>query len=140
MLLTDFACTAFSLLHDSVFDQCNGIFSTTRVLEGRDPGDIGHFLVAIRQWKPPTVKTTGKRKRKERNTRGVKKCCLCVSAGFLTFSIATLPPSSHPLSPFLSRVTRLRRKTLARIAQVTQEKSRCAPIAFPIKLSLKRKK
>lgn len=61
MLLTDF--TYVSLLHGSVFDQSNGIFSTTRVLDGRDPGDIGHFLVAIRQRKPPTVKTTGKKKR-----------------------------------------------------------------------------
>lgn len=47
-----------------MFDQFNGIFSTTRVLDGRDSGDIGHFLVAIRQWKPPTVKTTGKEKKK----------------------------------------------------------------------------
>lgn len=105
MLLTDFAYTSFSLLHGSVFDQSNGIFSTTRVLDGRDPGDIGHFLVAIRQWKPPTVKTTGKEK-EERNTRGVKVLSLCMPAGYsLTFSIATLPPSSHPLSSFLSRET-----------------------------------
>jgi len=101
MLLTDFAYTSFSLLHGSVFDQSNGIFSTTRVLDGRDPGDIGHFLVAIRQWKPPTVKTIGKEK-KERNTRGVKVLSLCLPAGYsLTFSIATLPPSSS----FLSRET-----------------------------------
>lgn len=78
-----FAYTSFSLLHGSVFDQSNGIFSTTRVLDGRDPGDIGHFLVAIRQWKPPTVKTTGKEKR-ERNTRGVKVVCLCLAAGLLS--------------------------------------------------------
>lgn len=58
-----------SLLHGSVFDQFNGIFSTTRVLDGRDPGDIGHFLVAIRQWKPPTVKTTGKEKKRDRCER-----------------------------------------------------------------------
>lgn len=64
MLLTDFAYRSFSLLHGSVSDQSNGIFSTTRVLDGRDPGDIGHFLVAIRQWKPPTVKTIGKKKKK----------------------------------------------------------------------------
>lgn len=72
MLLTDF--TYVSLLHGSVFDQSNGIFSTTRVLDGRDPGDIGHFLVAIRQWKPPTVKTTGKEK-KEKDARG-SECLL----------------------------------------------------------------
>ena len=59
-----------SLLHGSVFDQFNGIFSTTRVLDGRDPGDIGHFLVAIRQWKPPTVKTTGKEKKKRQMREG----------------------------------------------------------------------
>lgn len=82
MLLTDFAYTSFSLLHGSVFDQSNGIFSTTRVLDGRDPGDIGHFLVAIRQWKPPTVKTTEKKEKKERNTRGVK--VLSVFAGGAT--------------------------------------------------------
>lgn len=85
MLLTDFAYTSFSLLHGSVFDQSNGIFSTTRVLDGRDPGDIGHFLVAIRQWKPPTVKTIGKEK-KERNTRGVKSV-VSVSAGGLLSNI-----------------------------------------------------
>jgi len=65
MLLTDFAYTSFSLLHGSVFDQSNGIFSTTRVLDGRDPGDIGHFLVA-------TVK------KKKREIREESKCCLCV--------------------------------------------------------------
>lgn len=59
-----------SLLHGSVFDQFNGIFSTTRVLDGRDSGDIGHFLVAIRQWKPPTVKTTGKEKKKRQMREG----------------------------------------------------------------------
>lgn len=83
--------TSFSLLHGSVFDQSNGIFSTTRVLDGRDSGDIGHFLVAIRQWKPPTVKNTTDKEKKERNTRGVKVLSLCMPAGYsLTFSISRL--------------------------------------------------
>lgn len=110
MLLTDFAYTSFSLLHGSVFDQSNGIFSTTRVLDGRDPGDIGHFLVAIRQWKPPTVKTTGKEKKREKYERSQSVVSVSVCAGghyLLTFSIATLPPSSHPLLSILSRETRL---------------------------------
>lgn len=65
-----FAYTSFSLLHGGVFDQSNGIFSTTRLVVGRDSGDIGHFLVAIRQWKPPTVKTIGKEKKREKYDRG----------------------------------------------------------------------
>lgn len=44
-------------LHGSVLDQGNGTFAATRFLYGRHPGDVGHFLVAIRQWEPPPVKT-----------------------------------------------------------------------------------
>jgi hypothetical protein len=81
MLLTDFAYISFSLLHGSVFDQSNGTFSTTRLLDGRDPGDIGHFLVAIRQWKPPTVKTTGKEKKRDKYERSHTECdVFCLTA------------------------------------------------------------
>lgn len=52
-----------ALLHGGMLDQFNGILSTTRVLNGRDTGDIGHFLIAIRQWEPPTVKTITVRKK-----------------------------------------------------------------------------
>lgn len=79
-----FAYTSFSLLHGGVFDQSNGIFSTTRLVVGRDSGDIGHFLVAIRQWKPPTVKTISVKKKKERNTRGVNRWCLLPSGARAT--------------------------------------------------------
>lgn len=116
MLLTDFAYTSFSLLHGSVFDQSNGIFS--RLLDGRDPGDIGHFLVAIRQWKPPTVKTTGKRKKK-RKIREKSQSCVSLSSGELLsrmFSVSRLhhrhrilPPSSHL---FVSLFYRAQRATV----------------------------
>lgn len=109
-----FAYVSFSLLHDSVSDQSNGIFSTTRVLDGRDPGDIGHFLVAIRQRKPPTVKTTGKEKEKrERDTTEwikISWCIFCfqksIEANYLVnnLNIAFLAPSSLLPIPICSRM------------------------------------
>lgn len=53
-------------LHGGMFDQFNGILSATRVLYCRNTRDIGHFLVAIGQWEPPTVKTINGRRKKTR--------------------------------------------------------------------------
>lgn len=91
----------FSLLHGSVFDQSNGTFSTTRVLDGRDPGDIGHFLVAIRQRKPPTVKTIGKKKKRREIREELKvsvSLCLAYSVEIVFEYFAPLPPSSRPFT------------------------------------------
>lgn len=62
--ILNFSSLSWFSLHGGMFDQLNGILSTTRVLDRRYTGHIGHFLVAIRQWEPPTVKTNIAEKRK----------------------------------------------------------------------------